>query len=371
MSRKRNTSDRRIDIKTLARECGYSVGTVSMALNGSPMVKKSTSEAILAKASELGYVPNIIAQLIATKNSGAVGIVVPNSLPPLFPSIVYGMHHAFESVGRRAFVVYSMDEPSSELYYLKVFGQLRVSGIIAAVCPGSRALEEMESLHAAGARVVLIDRTLPGFESDFCGFDHRGRARRVTEALLAEGRERIAVAGAMLPYSVIDERKAGFWEAMEATGRKHSSYLEIDLDYDHAPVRLEEHDRNVAKLVDYLAGVRPDGIVLALDGLRPSVEEAVARLGIRIPQDLSVRCFDDLHGGKQSKLGPARSYGPGVELGHRSGELLLRRMEEEAPSDAVETILLDPSSGKEVTDTREGAGEKSPQKLEKVGSTHK
>jgi LacI family transcriptional regulator len=223
-----------------------------------------------------------------------------------------------------------MDDPDNELYFLKVFGQLRVSGLIAAPCPGSKAAGELDFLRKEGVKVVLIDRTLPDFKADYCGFDHHVQAKALTEHLLELGHQRLAVAGASLSYSVIDERKAGFWEAMKASGVAHSSYLEVDLEYDHAPVRMEEHDRNVTKLVDYLGGVRPSALVCALDGLLPSVEEAAARLGLRIPEDLAVFSFDNLHTKVPSSGQITRTYRPGTELGRRSADLLLQRMAAES-----------------------------------------
>lgn len=330
---------RSINIRALARECGYSVGTVSMALNGNPMVKKATAEKILGKAKELGYVPNIIAQLISSRNSGAIGVIVPNSLPPLFPSIIYGILRELEALDQPSFIVYSLDSPESEVYYLKVFSQLRIQGLVAALCPGSEAKPYLEQLRENGTRIVLIDRKLRGFPSDYVGFENDRPAEAATEALIAAGHRRIGIAGARVSYSVLDERRKGYQAALKKHGLPLDKNLELDLDYDHFPVREEEHIRNTAKLREFLDTERPTAMVLALDSLERSLHEAAESLHLSIPGDLAVISFDDLMV-ESTVSGPSPIFSPGVELGQKAAHHLLEKIQKGVPAKQYRTSLI-------------------------------
>ena len=47
-----------VTIKMIAKECGFSIATVSKALNGAPDISAETKETIRKVASQMGYTPN-------------------------------------------------------------------------------------------------------------------------------------------------------------------------------------------------------------------------------------------------------------------------------------------------------------------------
>ena len=63
-----------VTIKDIAKKAGYSVTTVSRALNGYDDVNVDTREKILAIAQELGYYPNRIAQQLVTKKANTFAV---------------------------------------------------------------------------------------------------------------------------------------------------------------------------------------------------------------------------------------------------------------------------------------------------------
>ena len=63
-------------IKDIASLTGYSITTVSRALNGYDDVNEQTKAKIEAAAEKIGYVPNILAQTLVMQKSKTVGILV-------------------------------------------------------------------------------------------------------------------------------------------------------------------------------------------------------------------------------------------------------------------------------------------------------
>ena len=53
-----------VTIKMIAKECGFSIATVSKALNGAPDISAETKETIRKVASQMGYTPNSAARML-------------------------------------------------------------------------------------------------------------------------------------------------------------------------------------------------------------------------------------------------------------------------------------------------------------------
>ena len=63
-------------LKDVSKVSGFSVTTVSRALNGYNDVNKETRDKIMAVAKELGYSPNILARSLVKKQSKTIGFLV-------------------------------------------------------------------------------------------------------------------------------------------------------------------------------------------------------------------------------------------------------------------------------------------------------
>ena len=64
-----------VTIKMIAKECGFSIATVSKALNGAPDISAETKETIRKVASQMGYTPNSAARMLKTSRSYNFGVL--------------------------------------------------------------------------------------------------------------------------------------------------------------------------------------------------------------------------------------------------------------------------------------------------------
>ena len=61
----------RVGVKTLAKLCGVSIGSVDCALHDRPGISRATKDKILRKAEEIGYRPNLPARsLVKGRGTG-------------------------------------------------------------------------------------------------------------------------------------------------------------------------------------------------------------------------------------------------------------------------------------------------------------
>ena len=153
----------------------------------------------------------------------------------------------------------------------------RVSGVFFAPLEHSRTKEEMNhriarALDAAHIPIVLLDRGLepyPGPDRyDLVGIDNRRAGFAVTSHLLKAGARTVAFVGAEHAAATVDEREAGYREALLAASRSPDRSLEHRLQPDNAEM-----------VQQLMRDHRPDGIVCANDRIAGHLMHALQRLG--------------------------------------------------------------------------------------------
>ena len=90
-----------ITIIDIARELGISKSTVSRALTNSTNIRPETRDAVLKKAKELDYQPNMLALGLIRNESRTLGVVIPDIQKPFFAAIVSGIQHTVSRIGYR------------------------------------------------------------------------------------------------------------------------------------------------------------------------------------------------------------------------------------------------------------------------------
>ncbi len=93
-----------VTIKMIAKECGYSVATVSKALNDAPDISAETRDRIRKIAAQMGYMPNAAARMLKTSRSYNFGVLFEDhanrGLTHLFFSqILNSFKHRSEELG--------------------------------------------------------------------------------------------------------------------------------------------------------------------------------------------------------------------------------------------------------------------------------
>jgi len=168
----------------------------------------------------------------------------------------------------------------------------RVSGVFFAPLELSHEHSEINrriarALDAAHIPIVLLDRGLepyPGPDRyDLVGIDNRRAGFAVTSHLLRAGARRVAFVGPAPAAATVDEREAGYREALHAAGQLPDPRLERRLQPDNAEMVQElMRDR------------RPDGVVCANDRIAGLLMHTLQRLGYRVPHDVRLVGMDDV-----------------------------------------------------------------------------
>jgi LacI family transcriptional regulator len=212
MNKKRTT------IADVARAAEVSIMTVSRAVNDKPGVGPELRQRIMALAAEMGYRPNHIARGLATRQTAAIGLVVPDIANPFFAQIARGAEDAAFEAGYSLFLINTAEDLAREQAALDSLLQKEIDGII--LCSSRLPGDELQESVSRFPAVVLVNRDLPAPIENVALLnvnDEQG-ARLAVQHMIAQGRQRIAfVAGPATSLSG-QRRLDGYRGALKAAG---------------------------------------------------------------------------------------------------------------------------------------------------------
>jgi DNA-binding LacI/PurR family transcriptional regulator len=316
-----------VSIKDIARLAGVSHSTVSRALRHSPLIPVHTAERIRRIAEKEGYSASAVARGLVTNKTEAIGVVVTSIADPFNGEVVAGIEELANEHGYTVILATSQADASREVAVVRSFQERRVDGILVA----SSRVGALHTPLLSELRIpiVLLNNQHPSaFVHSVC-FDNEGGAYQATRYLVELGHKRIAYLGDQFGLHSDEERYAGYRKAMADTG------LAID---DRLVVRADGKPEGARAAVRQLltpVAPMPTAVFCYNDMSALGVLFEAVRLGIRVPQDLSVTGFDDIFFSSyvQPPLTTVRQ--PMRELGRRAMQLLFALLRKEKAERSV------------------------------------
>jgi LacI family transcriptional regulator len=325
------TSSANVTIKDVARLSGVSAMTVSRVINESPRVSPETRRRVEQAIAELRYVPSRLARGLSRRRTGTLAVIVPDVANPFFTNIV----RAAEEVARRADYSVILSDTRADLVVERdVIEDLiaqRVEGIVIAPV-SNRSRAHLRRLAEFGVPFVLIDRTVPGVESDAVVGDSVGGAQGLLEHLISLGHRRIGLIIESDEVSTARDRKQGYEAALAAAGITFDPALVVETTVDPDGGATGMH--RLLELEDPPTAVFTVNNLVAVGAV-----EAVRGAGLEVPDDIALVCFDDIE--YASRLSPFLSAmeQPAETFGTLGTQLLLERIEGRGPERRRVVIL--------------------------------
>jgi LacI family transcriptional regulator len=320
-----------VTIKDVARRAGVSAMTVSRVINGSARVHPETKRRVEDSIAELGYVPSRLARGLIRQKTGTLALIVPDVANPFFTLIVRGAEDVARRAGYRMILCDTRADLAIEREVIEEMIAHRVEGI--AIAPVSdRSRPHLERLRSFGIHFVLVDRTVEGVEQDVVHGDNTAGARRLVRHLLDLGHRRIGFIVESDEVSTARDRHQGYREALQDAGLEFDPALIA-----RAPAVPEgglQAMRRLLELDDPPTAVFAVNNLVALGAI-----EAVRALGLEVPDDVALVCFDDIE--HASRLYPFLTVmaQPAETLGTIGTQLLLDRIEGRATDQARVVVL--------------------------------
>ncbi|SDX74628.1 LacI family DNA-binding transcriptional regulator [Paenibacillus sp. CF384] len=289
-----------VTVYDIAREANVSVATVSRVLNNTAPVKASTRERILGLIQKHQFQPNALARSLIKKETGMIGIILPDITNPFFPEVLAGLEQEARNNGYTFFLC---DTGSSnqdikaqyqrESQYLNILMEKQVDGIIMiggridlARCSKEMAKEVAEVNKRLP--VVLINGNLPGAKFHRVIIDEVAGGVLATEHLIGLGHKDIAFVGGYKQMSNTVQRLEGYTKAMQQAG------LPIREDWIITGGFTVEAGKVFMNELLSTEGARPTAIVCANDLSAIGAIKSAVKHGLRVPEDMSIIGFDDI-----------------------------------------------------------------------------
>jgi DNA-binding LacI/PurR family transcriptional regulator len=321
------TGPRAPRIRDVAARAGVGVGTVSRVLNDSPGVAQATRQHVRAVMDELGYRPSTTARNLSLGRTQTLGVIAPFFTSP---SVVERLRGIDDVVGASAYdlTLFNIETREQRRLAVRRFARRdRVDGVIVISLPLTVA--EVRALHRDRVPTVLVDvaqAILPHVAID----DVRGGALAARH-LLDAGHRRVAFIGDIkdeaFGFASSERRLQGFRGALRAGGATLPPGF-----VKRGPFGRE----SAGHLTRQLLGLRerPTAVFAASDVQAFGVLDAAARMGLTVPDDLSVIGFDDIE--LAAAIGLTTVRQPLRESGRIGAQVLLGMLDGGAP---VPTVL--------------------------------
>jgi len=273
--------DRRPTLADVAARAGVSTALVSIVMREAPGASATTRERVLAVADELGYRPDIRAQLLRRSRSRLIGVVF-GVQHAFHGDLVGGLYTAAERVGYE--LALSAVTPGRD-------EQRAVAGLLrdrceALVLLGPQAPTGYIAGLAARMPVVVVARAVRHRAVDVVRTDDAAGLEQAVDHLVELGHRRIAhIDGGRAPGAA--ERRRGYTGALHRHGLGRNALM--------LPGGLTEDDgadaaRSLLELSDPRA---PTAVTVFNDRCATGVLDVLRGAGVAVPRDMSVVGFDD------------------------------------------------------------------------------
>jgi len=243
-----------MNIIDIAKIAGVSSATVSRVINKSGYVKEETRKKVEAAIAGNHYVPNAVARSLSSKNSSAVGIIIPDITNEFFPNLFVGMNDIAEKNNLNVLFFDTGEKIEKEHEYLEVVQSQQIKGLIIAPvsCTDTKTRETLQRLESTGIPVVLVDRNVDGASFSGVFVNSKLGAYEGMTALIREGHKKIAIITGPSDSLPGKERYEGYCKALSDHGLTYrEEYVvrgdfKIDKAYQQTKMLLELNDRPTA-----------------------------------------------------------------------------------------------------------------------------
>lgn len=120
----------KVTLKEIAKLAGVSEATASLAINNRPGVSFATKRKVLSIVEESGYMASQSARLLSKKQSGIIGLLIPNLNNLFYSQIVQEIETRLLQLGLHLISATTDNEPAREREMIRSFVSFGVEGVI-------------------------------------------------------------------------------------------------------------------------------------------------------------------------------------------------------------------------------------------------
>ena len=274
-----------LTIYDISQKAGVSIATVSRVLNGNENVRPDTRQKVLDIIRQYDYTPNAFARGMGLRSLKTVGILCADSSDLFFAKAVYYLEQELKDNGYEALLCCTGYNLEIRKNYVDLILSKKVDSLILL---GSNFIgttkEENQYIRDASGKipVMLLNAAFdhPNVYSTLC--DDQSAMYEAATAMLDAGITDILYLYDVSTYSGRN-KLSGFQAAMESRGIT---------DYRKLIHRYPGDRDNFGEIADFVNTLAENhsfhGVITSDDILALGVMKYAARVGLKVPEDLSI-----------------------------------------------------------------------------------
>lgn len=309
-----NSQTSAVTMKEVADKAGVSTATVSRALMNPEKVSAATRQKVEQAALAVGYVPRSFTRNVRHNETRIVMVMVPDICDPFFSEIIRGIEVTATQKGYLVLIGDCAHQPQKEKEFLELLLTRQVDGLILLGSQFPFALlsdEQRYQLPVVMANEFASEMSLPTVH-----IDNLTAAFVAVNHLLKLGHQRIACIAGPDSMPLCRYRTQGYIQALRR------SNLPVD------PACIIRGDFSFATGAQALTQLMslpqpPQALFCHSDVLALGAMSQANRLGLRVPEDVSIVGFDDIEMARYCDPPLTTIAQPRYQIGCEATQMLL------------------------------------------------
>lgn len=299
---------------------GVGIGTVSRAMNDSPLIKPETKNHVLEVIKALNYRPHAVAQSLARKRTNSIAVIVPHFTNYFFVELLRVIQKFLINYNYDLILYTVEDIRRGSIILDRVIKERRVDGVLYLSLPLENDL--LEALKKSSLPIVMVDNYHKNLDSIV--IDNIEGGFIATEHLILLGHRRVGLINGTLQSLPGRERYEGYRMALNR----------YNLDFDESRIVIcdrsigedgfnEEAGYGAMKSLLALQSL-PTAMFISSDVQAIGAMRAIREAGLSVPEDIGIVGFDDIHFAEF--LGLTTIHQPLQSVGGMAVERLMARL---------------------------------------------
>ncbi|WP_424934393.1 LacI family DNA-binding transcriptional regulator [Amaricoccus macauensis] len=303
------------DIVSVAKLAGVSPATVSRALNHPDLVNPATRKKIDAAIRKSGYIRNRAAQMMHGRRSATIGIIVPTVSYAIFAEVVQAFNETVSDQGFTLLLSSHGYDLGTEYVVLRKLLEHRIDGV--ALIGLDHSPDTIRLLQEQEVPMVAIWNYSDDFPFSCIGAENAEAGRCAAEHLAMLGHRRI---GQVFPPVSDNDRARARLKAVRSVFDQNGVISEPRWS---AETRYSLSEAKAACLRILSQEDRPTALLCGNDIIAHGAIYAAMKLGLSIPNDLSVVGIGDFAGSAEMEPALTTVRLPARKIGKAAGAHLV------------------------------------------------
>ncbi len=263
-------------INEIAHLAGVSRATVSRYLNNG-YVSEEKKEKIQKVIEETGYVPSSQAQMLRTKKTKLIGVILPKISSSTISRMTAGISDVITKYGYMMLLANTNNDEKEELKYLQLFRDNQVDGIIFIATVFTK--KHIKLLKECKVPVVILGQRLSGYSCVYQ--DDYNASFDITSKMIETGKKIGYIGVIEKDEAAGKNRKKGFIDALKHGGIEIDTSLMFEGGFN-----IENGYENMKLLFEKAPDI--DSVFCATDTVALGALTYIKEKNIKVPEQIQI-----------------------------------------------------------------------------------